>query len=289
MPLTLACAYGLMTNPMWSMPGSWISSTYCEDPVIRRGSSRRLTGWPISFGNGAEIAIGSPPWSVRWISLWQAASSYRHGWHSSSMSTTSVTLRADGRNVPWRTSATASESAATLDLAGHAVATDRIVLARVVTEDKSWTLDVGRWTSGDRAPPRQTRNVERPTPLGEGRMARLTVGVVGIGFVGAAHVDAIRRIPNVDVVAVASASSERATRHADELGISRAYGDYRELIADPEIDIVHNCTPNVLHLPVNRAILEAGKACYAEKPLAMDAAEANDLVEIGRASCRERV
>jgi predicted dehydrogenase len=113
-------------------------------------------------------------------------------------------------------------------------------------------------------------------------MTRLRVGVVGIGFVGAAHVDAIRRIPNVEVVAVASASSERAARHADELGIPRAYGDYRELIADPEIDVVHNCTPNVLHLPVNRAVLEAGRACFAEKPLATDAAEAQALLEIAR-------
>src|SRR4051812_24793703 len=113
-------------------------------------------------------------------------------------------------------------------------------------------------------------------------MARLRVGVVGIGFVGAAHVDAIRRIPNVEVVAVASASPERAARQADEFGIPRAYGDYHALIADPDIDVVHNCTPNVLHLPVNRAVLEAGKACFAEKPLAMDATEAHELVEIAR-------
>src|SRR4051794_27880959 len=109
-------------------------------------------------------------------------------------------------------------------------------------------------------------------------MARLTVGVVGMGFGGAAHVDAIRRIPNVEVVAVASSSQERAARHADELGIPRAYGDYRDLVADAEIDVVHNCTPNLLHLPVNRAILEAGKACYAEKPLAMNASEAEQLL-----------
>ena len=113
-------------------------------------------------------------------------------------------------------------------------------------------------------------------------MSRLRVGVVGIGFIGAAHIDAIRRVPNVEVVALASSSSERASRHADELGIPRAYGDYRELIADRDIDVVHNCTPNALHLPVNRAILEAGKACYAEKPLAMNAAEARELVEIAR-------
>jgi predicted dehydrogenase len=115
-------------------------------------------------------------------------------------------------------------------------------------------------------------------------MARLRVGVVGIGFVGAAHVDAIRRIPQAEVVAVASSTPERARHHADALGIPRAYADYRALVADPDIDVVHNCTPNVLHHPVNRAIIEAGKACFSEKPLTMTAAEADDLVRLAAAT-----
>jgi predicted dehydrogenase len=115
-------------------------------------------------------------------------------------------------------------------------------------------------------------------------MARLRVGVVGIGFVGAAHVDAIRRVPNAEVVALASSTEERAVRHAAKLGVPRAYPDYRALLADPEVDVVHNCTPNVWHLEVNRAILEAGKACFAEKPLAMNAAEAAELSRIAQAT-----
>jgi predicted dehydrogenase len=115
-------------------------------------------------------------------------------------------------------------------------------------------------------------------------MKRLKVGVVGIGFVGAAHVDAIRRVPSAEVVAVASSTPERARRHADELGIDRAYGDYRQLVADPDVDVVHTCTPNVWHFPINRAILAAGKACFSEKPLTMTAAEAAELVSIARAS-----
>jgi predicted dehydrogenase len=115
-------------------------------------------------------------------------------------------------------------------------------------------------------------------------MARkhLKVGVVGIGFIGAAHVDAIRRDPYAEVVAVASSTLERAERHADELGIARAYGEYRELLADPDVDVVHNCTPNRWHFPVNKAILEAGKACFSEKPLTTTGAEAAELVRIAR-------
>ena len=113
-------------------------------------------------------------------------------------------------------------------------------------------------------------------------MQRLRVGVVGIGFIGAAHVDAIRRVPYAEVVAVASSTPERARRHADELGIDRAYGDYRELLADPDVDVVHNCTPNRWHFPINLATIQAGKACFSEKPLTLNAEEAAELVRVAR-------
>jgi predicted dehydrogenase len=115
-------------------------------------------------------------------------------------------------------------------------------------------------------------------------MKRLKIGVVGIGFIGAAHIDAIRRVPFAEVVALASSTQERARRHADELGIDRAYGDYRELLADPDVDVVHNCTPNVFHFPINLATIQAGKACFSEKPLTRDAAEAAELVRVAQAS-----
>jgi predicted dehydrogenase len=113
-------------------------------------------------------------------------------------------------------------------------------------------------------------------------MKRIKVGIIGVGFVGAAHVDAVRRLPGAEVVAVASSTPDRARRHADDLGIARAYADYRGLLADPEIDVVHNCTPNVWHFPINKAIIEAGKACFSEKPLTMTAAEADELVRLAR-------
>jgi predicted dehydrogenase len=110
----------------------------------------------------------------------------------------------------------------------------------------------------------------------------LKVGIVGMGFVGAAHLDAIRRITGAEVVAVASSTPERAQRHAAELGIPRAYADYHALLADPDVQVVHNCTPNVLHFPINQATIEAGKACFSEKPLTMTAAEADALVRLAR-------
>jgi predicted dehydrogenase len=113
-------------------------------------------------------------------------------------------------------------------------------------------------------------------------MQPMRVGVIGLGFIGRAHVDALRRIPGVHVVAVAG-SSERIKDTAAALGIDTALIDYRELLADPEIDVVHNCTPNQLHFEINRAAIAAGKACFAEKPLTTTSAEAAELVALAAA------
>jgi predicted dehydrogenase len=105
-----------------------------------------------------------------------------------------------------------------------------------------------------------------------------TAAVIGAGFAGAAHVEALRRIPGVKVAAIATSSGERAAAAAARLGIERSSGDYRELVADPGIDVIHTCTPNDLHLEVNMAALEAGKHVLSEKPLGLDADETGRLV-----------
>jgi predicted dehydrogenase len=107
-------------------------------------------------------------------------------------------------------------------------------------------------------------------------------GIIGVGFIGRAHVDALRRIPGVRVEAVAG-SGPRIITDAETLDVPRAYTDYRELLADPDIDVVHNCTPNSLHFAINQATLEAGKACFSEKPLTVTSAEAVALVLLARA------
>jgi len=113
-------------------------------------------------------------------------------------------------------------------------------------------------------------------PTGLGRAVR--VAVIGTGFAGGSHVEALRRVPGVEVVAVAGSSDNRARAAAGRLRVPAATGDYRTLLADASIDAVHNCTPNDLHHEVTTAALEAGKHVLAEKPLAMDSAESADLV-----------
>ena len=110
-------------------------------------------------------------------------------------------------------------------------------------------------------------------------MKRIGMGIVGAGFVGPHHVDAVRRLGFVDVVAVAGSSKASAQKKADALGAPKAYGSYEELLDDPDVHVVHNATPNYLHFPVNAAAIAKGKHVISDKPLAMTAAEAKTLLE----------
>jgi len=103
------------------------------------------------------------------------------------------------------------------------------------------------------------------------------MGLIGPGFIAAHHIDAVRRLGNVEVAAIAGSTFESARRKAREWNIARASGDYRELTGDPAIDVIHNTTPNHLHFEVSLAALRAGKHVVADKPLAMDAEQCRQL------------
>lgn len=108
----------------------------------------------------------------------------------------------------------------------------------------------------------------------------IQVGIVGTGFIGPAHIEALRRLGFVEVVALCDASLADATQKARALGVPHAYGSVEELLAHPGLEVVHNCTPNHLHAAINRQILRAGKHVFSEKPLCMNADEARELVQL---------
>jgi predicted dehydrogenase len=110
-------------------------------------------------------------------------------------------------------------------------------------------------------------------------MTRIGMGLVGPGFVGAHHIDAVRRLGFVDVVAIAASTEASARRKAEELGVPKAYGSYEALVADPDVHVVHNTTPNYLHVPVILAALACRKHVISDKPLAMTSADARRLLD----------
>jgi predicted dehydrogenase len=109
---------------------------------------------------------------------------------------------------------------------------------------------------------------------------KIKVGIIGTGFIGPTHIEAIRRLGFVDVVGLAETSQAVAENKAAELGIPKAYADYREMLKDSEIQVVHNCTPNHLHFAINKEIILAGKHVVSEKPLAMNSKESEELLEL---------
>ncbi|MGV3560368.1 Gfo/Idh/MocA family protein [Larkinella arboricola] len=110
-------------------------------------------------------------------------------------------------------------------------------------------------------------------------MEKIKVGVVGTGFIGPAHIEALRRLPNVEVAALCEVTAELARQKADSLGIARSY-TFDELLKQDDIQSIHICTPNFLHYSQSKAALEAGKHVICEKPLAKDLKEAEELVQL---------
>jgi predicted dehydrogenase len=113
-------------------------------------------------------------------------------------------------------------------------------------------------------------------------MPPVNVAVIGSGFMGAAHIDGLRRVPGVNVVAIASVDTPRARELAEQFGIPHVFEDWRALLGRDDVHAVHNCTPNNLHFEVNRALLAAGKHVLSEKPLTMTSAESAELVRAAR-------
>jgi predicted dehydrogenase len=113
-------------------------------------------------------------------------------------------------------------------------------------------------------------------------MTKIKAGIIGTGFIGPAHVEALRRLGFVEVAAVAERGDDLAKAKAEQMSIPKAYGDYRKMLADPEIQVVHNCTPNHLHFAINKEILAAKKHIISEKPLAMTSAESRELVRLAK-------
>ncbi len=112
---------------------------------------------------------------------------------------------------------------------------------------------------------------------------KFKVGILGLGYIGASHIDAVRRIPGCELAAIADTNIDYAKSKAELYGVAKYYGTLEELLKDPEIDVVHNCTPNHLHTSINTQIIEAGKHLFSEKPLSRTYAEAQELLKCAAA------
>ena len=83
-------------------------------------------------------------------------------------------------------------------------------------------------------------------------MSKIRVGIIGMGYIGESHIEAVRRIGLCELYAIADTNASLAQKKADYYGIEKCYTTVDELLNDPNIDAVHNCTPNFLHLEINK-------------------------------------
>ncbi len=115
------------------------------------------------------------------------------------------------------------------------------------------------------------------------RLSDIGAAVIGGGFIGTVHIEALRRL-GVQVRGLLGSSPERGRQRAEQLGLPRAYESLADLLADERVEVVHVASPNNLHYPQVAEILAAGKHVVCEKPLAMTAAESADLLRRAEAA-----
>ncbi len=116
-------------------------------------------------------------------------------------------------------------------------------------------------------------------------MPKLGIAIVGTGMIGAVHHRAAL-LAGAEIRGVAASSPQRARDVAQAWGVPRAYRDIDEVVADPQVQVVHVCTPNHLHRPMAQAALEAGKHVICEKPLATTLEDAQALAALAASTGR---
>jgi predicted dehydrogenase len=112
---------------------------------------------------------------------------------------------------------------------------------------------------------------------------QVRAAVVGTGFIGLVHVEALRRL-GIEVTGIVGSSPERVREKARSAPLPEPYESYEAMLADPRVDVVHITSPNHLHHPQAKAALQAGKHVICEKPLGMDSVETEELLRLARAS-----
>ena len=105
----------------------------------------------------------------------------------------------------------------------------------------------------------------------------INIGIIGTGFARSTQIPAFRACPEARVIAIASGHRENAERVAREFDIEHATGDWRELVAREDVDLISIVTPPVTHAEMTLAALDAGKAVLCEKPMAMNSQEAEAM------------
>lgn len=112
-------------------------------------------------------------------------------------------------------------------------------------------------------------------------MRKINVGIVGMGFVGPIHMEALQRLNCVNI-AIAEANREKAKKTAEIFNVNKYYSSWEDMVNDPEIEVVHICAPNNLHYDIAKTAISLGKHVVCDKPLTLNIKQSEELVELAR-------
>jgi len=113
-------------------------------------------------------------------------------------------------------------------------------------------------------------------------MRTIRTAVIGAGFMGSSHIEALKRIGGIDIVMIACDDESQAKNLANRYSIPKISTDWRGAIDNEEVEVIHNCTPNVLHFDINKAAILAGKHVISEKPLTINSDQSMELVKLAQ-------
>lgn len=111
-------------------------------------------------------------------------------------------------------------------------------------------------------------------------MKKIRTGVVGIGFIGTVHIEQLRRLGNVEVVAITESIDPQ--KKADSLFVPKGYADYKSMIDQEALDCIHICTPNATHFEIAEYALNHGVHVVCEKPMTTSVDQAKKLVKLAK-------
>jgi len=119
-------------------------------------------------------------------------------------------------------------------------------------------------------------------------MKKLRYGIIGCGGISGKHLTGYSALADdVEIVACCDIIEERMDNVAKKYNIPKKYRDYKDLLVDPEIDFVSVCLPNCLHNPVTCEALKVGKHVHCEKPMALNTAQAQEMLDTSRKTCKK--
>jgi len=115
-------------------------------------------------------------------------------------------------------------------------------------------------------------------------MSKVRIGIIGCGTIGSVHANAYAKVPDAEVAALCDILPNRLKQKAEHHNVAKTYGDYHELLADPEIDAVSICVPNDMHAPIAIDAFRAGKHVFLEKPMTLNAELGREILAARDAS-----